>query len=240
MLRKLGVLLGVLFFVLILITPALAEEGWTWADLELDLQTITKGDLNWSDSIWMEVGNLGIQLIGSWTDCSVDTISIDIVANTEEYTLPVTFNKLWCVVNQATYEVYERLSLSDRGLAGTGLDDNVYKAYTYGSSMGKVGKVIGFYPIPTTADSALVYFFKTPDIVDASTDTIDVVEYYHPAVLTACLIYVYERLGGKRFKDEANRLWALLPVQLNNAKMRMEANPPDIIISPRLIGREGQ
>ena len=236
----LGILMGTLLAVLLCSAHVSAEEGLTWQKLESDIQTMTKGDLNWSDSVWMEIGNMGMQLVGSWADCSVDTISIDIAANTAEYSLPVSFSKLWAVVNQADYTVYERMSLSDRGLAGTGTDDDVYKVYTYTSSRGKVGKSLGIYPIPSTADSALVYFFKTPDIVDAVADTVDIVEPYHPAVMTACLIYVHERLGGKTHKDEANRLWALLPVQLNNAKARLEAMPPDIIISPRMSGREGQ
>ena len=211
---------------------ASGEEGYTWADLEADVQTIVKGNLGYSDSVWLQLGNMGVQNLSCMVGVAGDTVTIIIAADTPEYDLPADFSMLWATSKKATGTVWERFDLGSRGQSGTGLEEGVQHAYTY-SNVKK--KVIGWYPTPTGADTALIYYFRIPVVMDTSTDTIDVLECFHSSLVTSVLIQVYER---SKQTGEANRMWALLPTQINWAKAYLYSKPPDIIISPRMIGRD--
>lgn len=224
----------VVFMVLLLVFLAgssSAEIGYTVASLKSDIQFTTKGDLGLPDSIWMEAMNSGIQTVASLTDCVIDTERVDISSGTFEYALPANFQKLWHAINLGTQRVYDVTSADQRGQAGTGMEVEEYKIYTYASS--KI-KGIGFFPTPTATDSVLVYYYATPVIVDASTDTVDIAEAYQPAVPIACRVEIWERV--ERW-DKANRDRALLINEINNIRAHLNRQP-DVIIAPRMIERE--
>lgn len=218
-------------FLAVLIGSSSAEIGYTVKDLKLDIQTITKGDLGLPDSIWMEICNLGIQNVATKDDCVIDTQRIDISSGTFEYALPANFQKLWHVINLGDQRVYDVIAAEDRGQAGTGMEVEEYKVYWYASV--KI-KSLGFYPTPTTADSVLVYYYATPEIVTATTDTVDIAESRHPLVPIACRAELWERM--ERW-DKANRDRALLVNEINNIRSRL-LRPPDVVVGTREVSRD--
>ena len=227
--KRISIFIAMIF---LLAGSASSQVDYTWANLEADVQTIVKGDLGYSDSVWLQLGNMGIQNLASMVGVSVETVTVYLGPDTAEKALPEDFSMLWAASQKITGTIWERFDLGSRGQSGTGLEEGVQHVYVYGKAQ---QKTIGWYPTPAVADSALIYYFKVPPLLTASTDTVDVLECFHPSLITSCLIQVYERAGRT---DKANRLWALLPTQINWAKAYLYSKPPDIIISPRMIGRD--
>ena len=94
---------------------------------------------------------------------------------------------------------------------------------------------MGFYPTPVQDDSALIYYFTKPTLLSADDDTLDVFDHLHLAIRIACMIEVYEK---EERPDKANRQWALLTTEINNANAWINSLPPDIIVGPREITRD--
>jgi len=217
---------------LVFLSPlSYSEEGYNVTNLKADIQVITRGDLGLADSIWMELINMGIQNLASLADCAVDTQTVYLSSGTFEYALPSNFQKLWHAINRGTQRVYDNILPEDRGKGGTGLEVEEYKVYTIASTF---IKGIGFYPTPTATDSVLVYYFKTPEIVDANADTVDIAEPFHPALKYSCLIELWERI--ERW-DKANLADAKLINKINNVRGRL-LRPPDVVVGTREVPRD--
>lgn len=220
-----------LVFAMLMIVSVRAEQGYDILRLKLDVQTTTKGDLDLPDSSWLEMLNAGIQNTASKVDCVIDTITVITSIGTFEYSLPANFQKLWHAIDKSEQKVYDVISADKRGQGKTGMEIEEKKIYTFASAF---IKTIGFYPTPTIADTALVYYFATPEIYDSDTNDIAIAESFHPALKIACLVEVWERT--ERY-DKANRERALLINEINNTRARLQRTP-DVIVGPRVITRD--
>ena len=106
-----------------LAVPAMsAGPSYTWAELQADLQVKTRGNLDLSDSIWLELANMGIERLSSEAPAAVGTVGVYLVADQAAYSLPDDFIKLCTVFNKATWAVHETMKPNDPGKAGTGMD----------------------------------------------------------------------------------------------------------------------
>lgn len=224
-------LLLILLAVLFSATTGYGEQVYTVERLLLDVQTTTKGNLGLPDSLWFEIANAGIQDLSTKADCAIDTISVIVTSGTFEYALPASFQKLWHAIDVSTQRVFDVIAADQRGQGKTGLEIEETKIYTYASAL---RKGIGFYPTPALGDTVLVYFFETPDIIDANADTVNIAEPFHPALKIACLKQVWERT--ERY-DKANREAVALITEINNVRDRLRRQP-DVIIGPRTIPRD--
>lgn len=224
-------ILFLILFVVLIVGSSRAEVGYTVDRLILDIQTTTRGNLGLPDSLWMEIANMGIQNTASNADCTIDTVTIITTIGTFEYALPANFQKLWHAIDKSNQKVFDVIDAEDRGKSGIGVEVEEYKVYWFASAQ---NKTLGLYPTPAIIDTVFVYFYATPEIVDASADTVDIAEAFHPIVKTACLVELWERI--ERY-DKANRDRALMINEINNIRSRL-MRPPDVIVGPRTIERE--
>ena len=217
--------------VLVLSVNVMADRNYTVSRLKLDMELVTRGHLGLADSIWVESINAGIQDIATTVDCDADTITQILAAGTAIYALPATCMKLWGVIDKSGGRAYDIIQLENAGKAGTGME--VEESKVYWTTM-RIKSMI-FYPAPAVAETVLVYFFRVPATVSLDTATIEIAEAYHPALVYACLLRLWERL--ERY-DLANRDAVLQINLINRASGWLSKPGPDVIVGNRVISRE--
>lgn len=228
----------VILFVLFVLTVFLLS-GLVWADVDgsyrvseliSDVQVWTKGDRDLDDSTWLEVVNLGLDNMSTKADCAVETTTIDLVSGTSEYALPAHFQKLWAVKNITSQFVYDKINVGDQLKSTTGFEVEREKVYAYKKSL-------GFSEAPLAADSVLVYYFHKPTAVTDTGDVLDILPVYTYALKIACRLEIWDRIERN---DKAIQDRVLLINEINNAKVYLASQPPDIIVGKRLIPRDAE
>ena len=224
----------IIVLVCLLLLPSLVsgEQVYFVGDLLLDLQFATRGDLDLPDTSWFRAINMGIQDLGTKTDCGIDTQLVIIAAGTPEYDLPANFRRFWRVKDISDESTLDIIDGSQVAKGGTGTETARLKAYSW---INATQKVIGFYPNPAVVDTVLVYYFAIPDTISALSDTVDVVPHLHTALQAACLKAVWRRL--ERW-DKYNNEQILMTTEINNARGWILSHPPDVEVGRRLIGRD--
>lgn len=223
----------VLVFLLFLLASVVsADQVYFVGDLLLDLQFITGGDLDLPDTSWFRAINMGIQDLGTKTDCGIDTQLIIIAVGTPEYVLPANFARFWRVKDISDESTLDIIDGSQVAKGATGGETERLKAYSWTNG---TERVIGFYPDPPAIDTVLVYYFAIPDTISALSDTVDIVSHLHTALQAACLKAVWRRL--ERW-DKYNNEVILMATEINNARGWILSHPPDVEVGRRLIGRD--
>lgn len=224
----------IVLLLVLLLLPGLvwADQVYFVGDLLLDLQFITGGNLDLPDTSWFRVINMGMQDLGTKTDCGIDTQRIDIASGTPEYLLPANFGRFWRVKRLVDESTLDIIDGSQVAKGATGGEIERLKAYSWTNA---TQKVIGFYPDPFEADSVMVYYFAIPDTISALSDTVDIAPHLHTALLAACLKAVWRRM--ERW-DKYNNEVILMTTEINNSRGWILSHPPDVEVGRRLIGRD--
>lgn len=211
---------------------AFAEQGLNKGQLERKLRFWTRTSTI-DDSIMTEAINDGIQYVATMADAVIDTEKLALTTDTEIYTLPTNCSKLLMVCRYEG-QCLEKVEPWDKGKIPGGESEEIDGLHTYWYVADDLIKIIGFQPMPEATDSAFLVFAAVPKTIsygpDSSVQKIDVREIYHPAVISACLISLWERL--ERF-DKAERYEVKTVTRINYANQYLGLPPVDILMVPQ-------
>lgn len=223
-------LIFVVLFSVLLFSTVWAGQGSTVADLKAWMQFETRGNLNIGDSIWYVAINKGMEDLATTVDCTIDTHLQILSTSTTVYDLPSDAIKLRRIRDIGTGRALDIVQEGQEGKAGTGMEteESVVSWTTRGV------KQMVWYPAPADTDTVIIYYCKSPTVVDSDTNTLSIAPPFHPALTSACLKAFYKRLE----RWDASNNYAVDMIHKVNLIEAWLAKPgPDVLIGKRVIGR---
>lgn len=207
-----------------------AGQGSTVADLLAWMQFETRGNLDVEDSIWYVAVNKGQEDMATTVDCTIDTHLQILASGTAIYDLPSDAIKLRRIRDVGTGRALDIIQEGQEGKAGTGTETEEPKV----SWTTRGIKQMVWYPAPSVADTVIIYYCKSPTVVDSDTNTLSIAPPFHPALISACFKALYKRLE----RWDASNNYAVDMIHKINLTEAWLAKPgPDVIIGKRIIGR---
>lgn len=207
-----------------------AGQDATVADLKAWMQFETRGNLDVVDSIWYVAINKGMEDLATTVDCTIDTHKQVLSVGTAIYDLPADALKLRRIRDMTTGRALDIIQAGQEGKAGTGTETEEPKV----SWTTRGVKQMIWYPAPVAADSVIIYYCKSPTVVDSDTNTLSIAPPFHPALISACLKALYKRLE----RWDASNNYAVDMIHKINLTEAWLARPgPDVEIGKRVIGR---
>jgi len=210
--------------------PIYAGENSTVADLKAWMQFETRGNLDVEDSIWYVGINRGMEDLATTVDCTIDTHLQILTSGTAIYDLPSDAIKLRRIRDIGTGRALDLIEAGQEGKAGTGMEVEEPKV----SWTTRGVKQMIWYPAPSATDTVIIYYCKSPAVMDADADTLPIAPPFHPALVSACLKALYKRL--ERW-DASNNYAVEMINKVNNTKAWLAEPGPDVLIGKRVIGR---
>jgi len=209
---------------------AWAGQDATVADLKAWMQFETRGNLDVEDSIWYVGINRGMEDLATTVDCTIDTHLQILTSGTAIYDLPSDAIKLRRIRDVGTGRALDLIEAGQEGKAGTGMEVEEPKV----SWTTRGVKQMIWYPAPSATDTVIIYYCKSPTVVDEDDDTLSISAPFHPALVSACLKALYKRL--ERW-DASNNYAVEMINKINNTKAWLGEPGPDVIVGKRVIGR---
>lgn len=232
--RKFFLFLVVVSLVALVAGIAWAEDSMTKLDLVVKVMKGT--GLTPGDSIMTVAIRCGMDVIQSaalYPVC-IDTIRIDLASGQEWYPLPSDCYRPLAVYIDPTgraldwVNYYQKQKVPD---AMTISDERMDKISSFQDDS---VKLIGFDPVPTATDSAmLIYEANATEIafgVAANAQRIRIRECYHPALVSATKYFLYQAFSRW---DVAAVHMKEIETFINMAERKLSVPPIDLLMSPR-------